>query len=91
MPIDAVTGGIACRFLRRMTLTLVLAALVVSGVSASPGRQSDNKAQAEFDALVRRVRQSDPSVDFSQLRRLYAESDRYTPYGDDAEDSMISK
>ena len=76
-------------FPREMT-TLVLGCVVaVSSMSASPGSQSDKKAQAEFDALVIRVKQSEPSVDFLQLRRLYSESDRYVPYRDDAEESMI--
>jgi len=59
-------------------------------VGAASGGRSDKKVQEEFEALIVRVKQSDPSVSFLQLRRLYAESDSYSPYRDDAEESMIT-
>jgi hypothetical protein len=75
------------------TIAAVIAVVPIIDVpceSALAASQADNKAQAEFEALLTRVKQSDPSVSFLQLRRLYAESDSYQPYRDDAEQPMIA-
>lgn len=77
---------------RQCLLIVAFAGLLVSRAQVAPatGQAAVSGAQAEFEALVTRVRQSDESVDFLQLRRLYSESDTYTPYRDDAEASMIA-
>ena len=71
---------------------LALACIFVTQTTSarSGGQAAAENAQAEFDALIARVKQSDESVDFLRLRRLYAESGTFTPYRDDAEESMIA-
>jgi len=70
-----------------MVLALALACVAAPRVHAQAGPEA-GASQAEFEGLLARVKQSDESVDFLKLRRLYAESDGYWPYRDDAEDSM---
>jgi len=72
-----------------MVLTLALTCLVTPRVHARADPQA-GAVQAAFDGLLARVRQSDESVDFLELRRSYADSDAYSPYRDDAEESMIA-
>jgi hypothetical protein len=68
----------------------MLLALTVICVCAARVDAQAGAAQEGFDGLLARVRQSDESVDFLQLRRLYADSDAYSPFRDDAEESMIA-
>jgi hypothetical protein len=75
--------------LPRIVLALALTCVVAPRVDARADPDA-GAAQAEFDGLLARVRQSDESVDFLQLRRLYADSDDYRPFRDDAEESMIA-
>ena len=75
--------------LQPTVLALALTCVVAPRVDARADRQA-GAAQEQFDGLLERVRQSDESVDFLQLRRLYAESEAYSPYRDDAEESMIA-
>jgi hypothetical protein len=71
------------------TVALLFAILPVRIVWASQEKQPAGAAEVEFQALLTRVRQSEPSVDFLHLRRLYAESDSFFPYRDDAEEAMV--
>jgi len=76
----------------RMSLAAVVFVCVSlsQALTASQQGQADAGAsQAEFEALLARVRQSDASVDFLRLRHLYAESDTYPLSRDPAEGPMI--
>jgi hypothetical protein len=72
---------------------LILIALTVSAaidISAqAPTRTTGGEPQPEFETLLDQVRKSDPSVDFTRLRTLYAESQSYAPARDDDEGEMI--
>jgi hypothetical protein len=52
--------------------------------------QTSSTAQKDFDALLAKVKKSDDSVDFAQLRRLYTQTDAYSPYGDSAKKEMYT-
>jgi hypothetical protein len=62
--------------------TLAAILLVVSWSVGSFAGQSRGNVQKDFDTLLARVKQSDDSVDFAQLRRLYSQTASYSPYGD---------
>jgi hypothetical protein len=44
----------------------------------------------DFAALLARVKQSDPAVDFTRLRRLYARSPQHKPYPDADQGAMLA-
>jgi hypothetical protein len=49
------------------------------------GAQPQSPAKNSYEALLERVKKSDTSVDFKELRLAYAETSTYSPYGGDAE------
>lgn len=57
------------------------ALLAQSAAAAAP-------AQVEFEALLVRVKASDPAVDFARVRRVFSESDAYRVSRDDAEQAL---
>lgn len=57
----------------------------VFGIAQAPA----DAAEAAYQMLIARVRQTDRSVDFLQVRRLYAESRTYRPYADSREEAML--
>lgn len=54
--------------------------------------QDRSKNDAAYDALLRRVKDGDKTVDFKELRMAYADSSHYSPYGgdSDAEKAMFT-
>ncbi len=74
-----------------MVLTaLVLGAGEPARAQAPPTRDAaTTQDHGEFTALLGRLRQSDPAVDFTRLRRLYAESPEHRPYPDADERAMF--
>lgn len=57
---------------------------------AAPAVAADVSMAPEFEALLSRVRDSDPSVDFGELRRLYAESPTYAVWADELERDLVA-
>jgi Domain of unknown function (DUF4919) len=57
-----------------------------------PTAQDKSKNDAAYDALLKRVRDGDKTVDFRELRMTYADSSGYSPYGgeDDAQKAMFA-
>jgi Domain of unknown function (DUF4919) len=90
IPTKTRTGGVALLLLSSAVVVTSQPDVAGGSLSALHASQTNNQVQAAFEALLMRVKQSDPSVSFLQLRRLYAESDSYKPYRDDAEDSMTA-
>ncbi len=62
-----------------------LAASPVVAVAQAPAEA----AEAAYQVLIGRVRQTDRSVDFLQVRRLFTESRTYRPYADSREEAML--
>lgn len=60
--------------MRILLAAVLLCALAATSVAATP----NSGPREEFDALLARVRKSDPNVDFDRLRRLYVRLDTYT-------------
>jgi uncharacterized protein DUF4919 len=54
--------------------------------------QDKSKNDAAYDALLKRVKDGDKTVDFKELRMAYADSSHYSPYGGDgdAEKAMFA-
>lgn len=57
----------------------VLALLISFGIAASAPAQSPT--EAEYQALVQRVKGGDLTVDFARMRVLYSQTSAYEPYG----------
>jgi hypothetical protein len=70
--------------MRTITVILVVAACYCPATAL----QSSTDIQKDFDALLAKVKQSDESVDFAQLRRLYSQTASYSPYGNDSKKEM---
>ncbi|HEX8961250.1 MAG TPA: DUF4919 domain-containing protein [Geobacteraceae bacterium] len=68
-------------------LLAIVCAVVCWGTALAA--EANNEAQKEFDALLAKVKQSDASVDFARLRRLYAQTSAYTPF-DDSKEAMFA-
>ena len=47
--------------------------------------QPQSPAKSSYEVLLERVKKSDASVDFKELRLAYTETSTYSPYGGDAE------
>lgn len=66
----------------------------LGGMAASaqtPAAAGAAHASADaVDVLLDRVKASDPTVNFTELRRAYAESSRFTFGADDAEEAMLT-
>lgn len=60
----------------------VFALLVSFGIAASAAAQAP--VEAEYRALVQRVKSGDLSVDFARMRALYSQMSAYEPYGEAA-------
>ena len=80
---------------RQYAAVWCLAALAAAGgdtaaraAQTSAGQSSTS--QREFDALLARAKRSDPTVDFSRLRKLYSETELYTPNRDSEEGELMS-
>lgn len=59
-------------------LTLLLCALSAA--------QAQTQQKASYESLLERVKKSDQTVDFKELRMAYTETKDYSPYGEDRED-----
>ncbi len=80
----AVVNGADCTRGRGVASVLAAAMLWIAAAgqaSAQPSAPPPD-APTAFEALLARVKASDPTVDFAELRRLYAESPAYTPLRD---------
>src|ERR1700748_1794791 len=57
-----------------------------------PTAQDKSKNDAAYDALLKRVKDGDKTVDFRELRMTYADSPGYRPYGgeDDTQKAMCA-
>jgi hypothetical protein len=65
-----------------MKMIRLLAAVPVLLVPIASGHSQDTKAkEAQFQAMIKQVRDSDPSVDFGLLRKLSTELPSYAPIG----------
>jgi hypothetical protein len=51
--------------------------------------QPQSPAKSSYEVLLERVKKSDASVDFKELRLAYTETSAYSPYGGDAESRRI--
>lgn len=79
--------------IKRISALLLLAALTaVASVAQQPvqekqpqEKQSPAPAPSKpaYDALLERVKKSDKTVDFKELRFAYTETSKYSPYGGD--------
>ncbi|HZT60642.1 MAG TPA: DUF4919 domain-containing protein [Pyrinomonadaceae bacterium] len=47
--------------------------------------EDKSKNDAAYDALLKRVKDGDKTVDFKELRMAYADSSHYSPYGGDGD------
>ena len=54
--------------------------------AAKPPEPPATSPKEEYQALIAKMKKSDPSVDFSRLRWLRTQLDNYAPYGADPED-----
>lgn len=68
-------------------MRIILAIVIALACSCSAFAAED--VQKEFDALLAKVKQSDASVDFARLRRLYAQTGSYSPF-DDSKEAMFA-
>lgn len=81
---------------RRLKAACCYCLLILGLLMSSPGKAGQiaqglqDQSDKDFQGLLERVKQSEPSVDFTRLRRLYSESSSYMPYGDDAEGDLES-
>lgn len=71
----------------RILLAILFVAMCCSCAFAA---QANKDAQKEFDALLAKVKQSDASVDFALLRRLYSQTESYSPFGDNSKAEMFA-
>ena len=57
-----------------------------------PVAPDQSKKDAAYEALLKKLKDGDKSVDFKELRMAYAESSQYSPYGgdSDAQKSMFA-
>lgn len=69
-------------------LVAALLALPAIAVQTEPAVQQKAEAspQQEFQALLERVKKSDPAVDFGRMRQLQTQLDGYDPYGSHIEE-----
>jgi hypothetical protein len=70
-----------------------LACLLSTALLAVPAQavQDAKSKQKEFDDLIARVKKSDASIDFGDLRMRLAELDAYSPYGDGGRKEAFAK
>ncbi len=61
--------------------------LVSLCIATAAWSQAQSPAEAEYQALVARVKGGDLSVDFGRMRTLYTETGAYDPYGTAAQDA----
>lgn len=52
---------------------------------ARPVAPDQAKKDAAYEALLKKIKEGDTSVDFKELRMAYADSSGYSPYGGDSE------
>lgn len=65
-------------------VSLVLSAAVCLASTQDPPKQSsEGSAKSSFAALLERVKKSDATVDFKELRMAFTETPAYSPYGGD--------
>ena len=66
-------------------LILVLSAAggLASSDQEQPGKSAQETPKASYAALLERVKKSDSTVDFRELRLAYTETAQYNPYGGD--------
>ena len=65
-------------------LTLVLGAAVgVASTQDQPKKSAQDSPTPKYAALLERVKKSDATVDFKELRLAYTETPDYSPYGGD--------
>jgi hypothetical protein len=68
---------------------LIWSCTPVPSAAGATAQADGPETDAQFAKLIVRVKQSDPAVDFFQLRRLYRESGTFTRR-DEAEDPMVA-
>jgi hypothetical protein len=68
---------LSCSILNKVFLLLFFA------LSVYAGEDSLAQERGSFEELVTKVKAFDRSVDFGALRRSYAQTEEYNPYGDD--------
>lgn len=79
------------RLVRRLSLAILTAVwLLPAAVHAQAPPPNPERAEADFQAMLGRLKRSDPSVDFTRLRRLYAQSQSYQPQPDANEAAMVA-
>src|SRR5947209_17228756 len=63
-----------------------------AAASQKPDAPDKSKNDAAYDALLKRVKDGDKTVDFKELRMAYADSSHYSPYGghSDAQKAMFA-
>lgn len=69
---------------------LTLLWLLPSAAYAQAPPPSPERAEADFQGMLARLKRSDPSVDFTRLRRLYTLSQSYQPDSDPSEAAMVA-
>lgn len=71
-------------------LSLVLSAAIgLASTQDQPKQSSQDSAKPSFESLLQRVKKSDATVDFKELRMAYTETPAYSPYGSDRETRRI--
>jgi hypothetical protein len=70
---------------RHLPFALALRTLALWAACLLPGvpAAAQEKPGQEYEALLARVKKSDPKVDFTRLRLAYTKSPGYDPYGSD--------
>jgi hypothetical protein len=75
--------------MRKSALALLLlvssAALGLAANQEQPKKPSQDSPKPSYRELLERVKKSDSTVDFRELRMAYAETPEYSPYGGDRE------
>lgn len=74
------------RRLALLLLTLVFSAAVgVAPAQDLPKKSSRDPPKSSYQVLLERVKKSDATVDFKELRLAYTQTSDYSPYGGDQE------
>ena len=67
--------------MRRLTVAFLMLLFVAICVSAQTAQETPKPVEkSKYEQLLEKVKQKDPSVDFTQLRHAFYESPNYNPY-----------
>lgn len=71
-----------------MSVAVWLGVTPIAPAAQAPGEAAEGP-EAAYQQLIARVRATDRSVDFLQVRRMFTQSRTYRPYADSREEAML--